>query len=57
MIMLFVISTAVIGVSAVVITLQDANAASNNYNGSCSHHDTTGNPKKCSKNDTPIYIP
>ena len=55
--MLFVISTAVIGVSAVVITLQDANAASNNYNGSCSHHDTTGNPKKCSKNDTPIYIP
>jgi hypothetical protein len=47
--MLFVISTAVIGVSTAVITLQDANAASNNDNSSCSHHDTTGNPKNAPK--------
>jgi hypothetical protein len=57
MMTLFIISTVIIGVSA-TITLQDANAASNDHNNSCrQHHDTSDNSKKCSQNDTPLILP
>jgi hypothetical protein len=49
MMMLFVISTAVIGVPAATISLQYANAASNDDNSSCSHHDIYGNRKNAPK--------
>ena len=54
--MLFVVSTLVIGVSAAMITLQYVNAASND-DGSCGQHHTSDNPRKCSKNDTPFVLP
>ena len=54
--MMFVLSAIVIEVSAATITLQDANAASNDDNSSC-RHQTSDNSKKCSKNDTPMILP
>jgi hypothetical protein len=56
MIMLFVGSTFVIGVSVATITPQYTNAESNNDD-SCSSHQTSDNSKKCSKNDTPMILP
>ena len=57
MVMLLVILALVIGVYAAIITPQYANAASNNEDGSCSSHQTSGNSKECSKNDTPMILP
>jgi hypothetical protein len=53
---MFVLSAIVIGVFAATITLQDANAASNDDASSCGHQ-TSDNSKKCSKNDTPMILP
>jgi hypothetical protein len=55
--MLFVISAAIIGVSA-LIPLEDAHAVSNDdrMTSSCRHH-TYDISKKCSKNDTPFILP
>jgi hypothetical protein len=50
---MFVLSAIVF---AATITLQDANAASNNDAKSCSHQ-TSDNSKKCSKNYTPMILP
>ena len=47
--MMFVVSAIVIGVFVATITLQDANAASND-DSSCRQHHTSDNSKKCSKN-------
>jgi len=56
MMILFVISTSVIGVSTAMITPQYANAASND-NSSCGQRHTSDDSKKCSKNDTPFVLP
>jgi hypothetical protein len=53
--MMFVVSAIVIGLFAATITVQDANAASNE-DSSCSHQ-TSDKSKKCSKNDTPMILP
>jgi len=53
---LFVISAAIIGVSTAMITLQYANAASND-NSSCGQRHSSDDSKKCSKNDTPFVLP
>jgi hypothetical protein len=53
---MFVLVAMVIGVLAATITLQNANAASNDDNSSC-RHQTSDNSKKCSKNDTPMILP
>jgi hypothetical protein len=55
MMILFVISTLVIGLSA-MISLQYANAASND-NSSCGQHHTSDDSKECSKDDTPFVLP
>jgi hypothetical protein len=55
MLILFVISTVIIGISA-AITLQDANAASDDERNSCRQH-TSDTSKKCSKNDIPLILP
>ena len=56
-IMLFVILTVMIGVSAATVPMQSANAASSNDgSNSCSQHDTDIS-KRCSKNDTPMLLP
>jgi hypothetical protein len=55
--MLLAILALVIGVSAALIIPQYAYAASNNDDSSCSSHQTSGNSKKCSKNDTPMILP
>ena len=54
--MMFVLSAIIIGVFSATITLQYANAVSNNDD-SCSRHQTSDNSKKCSKNDTPMILP
>jgi len=55
MLILFVISTVIIGISA-AITLQDAKAASDDERNSCRQH-ISDTSKKCSKNDTPLILP
>lgn len=58
MIMLFVILTVMIGVSAATVPMHSTNAASSNDgSNSCSQHDTSDTSKRCSKNDTPMLIP
>jgi len=57
MIMLFVISTVMIGVSAATVPMQSGNAASSNDgSNSCSQHDTSDTSKRCSKSDTPMLL-
>ena len=61
-IMLLAILAAMIGVSAAVVSLQHANAVSNDDGGgttsSCrQNHHTSDTSKKCSKNDTPLILP
>lgn len=58
MIMLFVILTVMIGVSAATVPMHSTNAASSNDgSNSCSQHDTSDTSKRCSKNDTPMLLP
>ena len=53
MTILFMILAIIIGLSAVAITLHDANAASSN---SCNYQ-TSDHSKKCSQNDIPLVLP
>jgi hypothetical protein len=58
MLILFVLSTVIIGVSA-AMTLQHTNAASidDGMTSSCGHHGHSDTSKKCSKNGTPLILP
>jgi len=53
MIMLFVVSTVMIGVSAATTHMQYVNAASDDGSTLCRHHDTSVTSKKCS----PFLLP
>jgi hypothetical protein len=59
--MLFIISTAIIGVSsAAIVSLQNANAVNNDgggTNSSCKQRYPSDTSKKCSKKDTPFILP